>query len=143
MVKEKRYKIMRFVVICLFALLSMSAIVLIKNPLVKTNWEVHHSVNEKGVKEFYKNSSYYINFQEKYFSLFVDENECNAQYQVEPKNGFSVFVGGGCTKICCDKPKSEWLKKRVFEVRKYYVSKDTLKLKGDNFEIVAIKKQKK
>ncbi|MEY3450430.1 MAG: hypothetical protein RL711_255 [Bacteroidota bacterium] len=133
----KKYSLIAFLI-----LLLLSSFTTFDYPLNKTEWKVEYVIMENGVKDDLSKLGFSLFFHEKYFSLFLDENECTTQYQLEPNNGFSVFVGGNCTKHCCDHEKGTWIKKRIYEIKKATFTNDTLKLQGENFWVFASKMKK-
>jgi hypothetical protein len=133
----KKYSLIAFLV-----LLLLSSFTTFDYPLNKTEWKVEYVIMENGVKDDLSKLGFSLFFHEKYFSLFLDENECTTQYQLEPNNGFSVFVGGNCTKHCCDHEKGTWIKKRIYEIKKATFTDDTLKLQGENFWVIGSKMKK-
>ena len=132
----------KYIFIATIALLSFSSFAQFDYPLNKKEWKVEYVIMENGLKDDLSKLGFSLFFQEKSFSLFLDENECSTQYQLEPNDGFSVFVGGNCTKHCCDHEKGKWIKKRIYEIKKATFTNDTIKLQGENFMLVGSKMKK-
>ena len=132
----------KYIFIASLALLSLASFAQFDYPLNKTEWKLEYVIMENGLKDDLSKLGFSLFFQEKSFSLFLDENECSTQYQLEPNDGFSVFVGGNCTKHCCDHEKGKWIKKRIYEIKKATFTNDTIKLQGENFMLVGSKMKK-
>jgi hypothetical protein len=132
----------KYLLILIVGFLALSSFTLLDYPLNKTEWKIEYVVMENGTNDNLSKLGFSLFFLEKSFSLFLDENECTTQYQLEPNDGISIFVGGNCTKHCCDHDKGIWLKKRIYEIKKLSYTNDSIFLKGDNFKIVASKMKK-
>lgn len=132
----------KYLLILIVGFLALSSFILLDYPLNKTEWKIEYVVMENGTKDNLSKLGFSLFFLEKSFSLFLDENECTTQYQLEPNDGISIFVGGNCTKHCCDHAKGIWLKKRIYEIKKCTFTSDSIFLNGENFKIVASKMKK-
>lgn len=111
-----------------------------KKGIIQNKWKVESIRVHADSTLLFPVNVYIVSFDNsRKYSLKLDVNSCSGNVRLNGKNKIN-FGDAGCTYICCDSMIAEKLLKLLVEVDYYEMNDSLLVLKGDDGEIINLKK---